>query len=117
MSNALAMRSTLMVLAGLVYLSTMFVDGALGILLLLLLAGLAIYQRKTLFAASNLNFSPWLVVGAGLIAMAFAFGVIAFPGLSDEVAWGISPPLGIGGLLTTGFGLGLVVWGHATHRP
>ena len=117
MTNIFAMRSTLFVLAGLAYLSIMFVDGALGLLLLLLLAGLAIYQRKTLFDASKLSFSPWLIVGAGLITMALAFGVTAIPGLSSEVSWSLAPPLGIGGLLTTGFGLGLAVWGYASQRP
>lgn len=116
MSNVLAMRSTLLVLAGLVYLSMMLVDGALGLLLLLLLVGLAIYQRKTLFA-SKVSFSPWLVIAAGLIIMTGAFGVLVVPGLSGDVRWGIAPALGIGGLLTTGLGLGLAVWGYASRRP
>ena len=110
MSNILAMRSTLLVLAVVVYFGTVFGGGFLGLILLLLLVGLAMYQRKTLFTVPKSSLSPWIVVGAGLIIMAVAFGVTAIPGMAGDVRWGMAFSLGFGGLLTTGFGLGLAVW-------
>jgi hypothetical protein len=117
MSNVIVMRYSFALLAVVVSLGMMFGGGAIGLLLLIALVAGAISQRETLFVSAGMNFSPMLIVGAGVLSLAFALAVAVVPDFGGEARWALVFLPAYAGILTILVGTAFVVWGRSSKLP